>query len=413
MDLLIRAGRDDHLVIADMCAPAITGIRLAQPVPFTAVVADAPVAAARPQLREKVEAAATPYLIDPMTFLLADAQAPDQSWARLPFAVPERMSPNDLADGDHQDELIDRVLTFQRQEGATVLIPPYLYLSKRSDGWLPVQLSLLQRTARYLERENIDLPVAPIFAGALHQFGPQSAWAGGLDLFLERTGGMNVRFVGLSLSWASQGNDSYATLATLLTATRHVARSAHTVSWRQGLYGAATVAAGADGYETGPGHSERGMYPTLMRGRRPSRPRNPDAASSPRGSAFVYLHPLGRSIRRSDAQLLLDDTPSRAALVCQDENCCPSGASSMITRWREHAIRSRAAQLTTLRQMPNQPTWRLNKIARDAERASTLARNANDLLERAGSAVRLPERSFSNLAAVADAVRAESESNVA
>lgn len=108
MELLIPAGRDDHLVVADLCSPATTGLRSARQLPFKAVVADAPVAATRPQLRETVEAAAVPYLIDPMTFLLQDEQATDQAWARLPFAVAERMHPEDLAEGGHQDELIDR-----------------------------------------------------------------------------------------------------------------------------------------------------------------------------------------------------------------------------------------------------------------------------------------------------------------
>lgn len=414
MELLIRAGRDDHLVIADLCAPATTGLRSARPVPFNAVVADAPVAATRPQVRETVEAAGMPYLIDPMTFLLQDEQAPDQAWARLPFAVAERMHPQDIADGGHQDELIDRVLTFQREQGATVLIPPYVYLAKRSDGWLRIQLSLLQRTLRYLERENIDLPIAPILAASLHQFGPRATWAAGLDQFLARTRDMPVRFVGMSLSWSGQGKDSYDTLATLLSATRHAALAGRTVSWRQGLYGAATVAAGADGYETGPGHSERGMYPALMSSRRPVPPSNAeDVEPGARGNAFVYLPALGRSIRRSDARLLLDDMPSRAALVCADNTCCPSGATSMIGRWRQHAIRSRASQLQELRRMPRQASWRLNHIARNAERAATIARNATEVLQRAGSSVTIPEQSYRHLAEVADAVRAEADSDVA
>jgi hypothetical protein len=413
MELLIRAGRDDHLVVADLCAPATTGLRLAQPVPFSAVVTDAPVAAARPQLRERVEAAAVPYIVDPATFLLQDEQAPDQPWARLPFAVPRKLQPGDLSSEHHQDELIDRVITFQREQGATILVPPYLYLPKLDDGWLAVQLSLLQRTARYLERENIDLQVAAILAASLHKFGPRAAWAAGLDQFIARTRDLKVRFVGVSFSWSSQGKDSYASLATLLTATRHAAASCHTIAWRQGLYGAALVAGGADGYETGPGHSERGMYPSLMSSRRPTPPSEDDNAASPRSAAFVYLPAFGRSIGRTAAQLLLNDMPTRASLVCSDEECCPSGASSMVDKWRQHAIRSRAAQLQTFSQMPAQTSWRLNKVARDAERATTLARAANEVLQRSGSNLRLPDQSYRHLAEVADAVRVAGSSDVA
>jgi hypothetical protein len=413
MELLIRAGRDDHRVIAELCAPATAGLRLAEALPFAAVVTDATVAAARPQLRDTVEAAAVPYLIDPSTFLLQDLQAPDQAWARLPFAVPDRLHPGDLADGDHQDELIDRVVSFQREHGATILIPPYVYMAKRNDGWLEVQLSLLQRTARYLGRENIELPVAPIFAASLHQFGPRAAWSQGVDAFLSRTGHMNVRFVGVSFSWSGQGKDGYDALATMLTATRHAATRARVIGWRQGLYGTAAAAVGADGYETGPGHSERSVYPTLMSRRRPKPPLAESEESSSQGNAFVYLTALGRSIRRGDAQAILRDVATRAMLLCPDYRCCPNGATSMIATWRQHAVRSRAVQLHALGAMPNHVSWRLNKVARDAEHAATVARTANEVLSRAGSALRLPVESFDNLANVADAVRAQTDSDVA
>ncbi|MDQ1746703.1 MAG: hypothetical protein QOD07_966 [Frankiaceae bacterium] len=412
MDLIIRAGRDDHRVIAELSAPATTGLRLARAVPFTAIVADAPVAAARPELRETAESAALPFLVDPMTFLLADVQPPAHAWARLPFAGAEALRPADLAHGDVQDELVERVIMFQREQGATLLIPPYVYMGKRDDGWLPVQLSLLRRTARYLERENVDLPVAAIFAASLRQFGPQAQWREGLDAFIARSQELNTRFVGLSLSWSEQGKDSYDTLAMLLTVTRHAAGRAPVIAWRQGLYGAALTAAGAQGYETGPGHSERGMYPTLMSDRRPRPPRPDDDGPNGFGVANVYLGPLGRSLRRADARVLLEDMPMRARLLCQDDACCPDGAGSMVTDWRQHATRARASQLADLARMP-QSSWRLNQIARDAERAALIARDASEVLHRGGRDVTVPHASFEHLAAVADAVRAEAGSDVA
>jgi len=413
MDLLIRAGRNDHRVIADLSAPATTGLRLARRVPFSAIVADAPVAADRPELRETAESAALPFLVDPMTFLLADVQSEEHPWARLPFAGPEALRPADLSHGDVQDELVERVITFQREHGATWLIPPYVYLGKRDDGWLPIQLGLLRRTARYLEREDIDLPVAPIFAASLRQFGPQAQWREGLDAFLARAGELNTRFVGLSLSWSDQGKDSYDTLAMLLTVTRHAAAQTRVIAWRQGLYGAALTAAGADGYETGPGHSERGMYPTLMADRRPRLPRpQDDDEPTGFGVANVYLGPLGRSLRRADARVLLDDLPMRARLLCGDDACCPDGATSMVADWRQHAARGRAAQLADLARMPK-PSWRLNQIARDAERAALVARDATELLRRNGRDVTVPHASFEHLAAVADAVRADAGEDVA
>lgn len=411
MELLVRAGRDDHRVIAELCAPASAGLRLAGALPLSAVVADAPVAAERTQLRETVEAAGLPLLIDPLTFLLADRQAPAHPWSRLPFAIADQLAVADLADGGVQDELIDRVIAFQRQLGATVLIPPYVFMPRRDDGWLDLQLSLLRRTARYLERESVDLPVAPIFAGALRQFGPKSAWGDGVDRFLATCRQLNTKFVGLSLSWSGQGRDSLDALTALLTTTQHAASQARIVGWRQGLYGLSEVAVGAAGYETGPGHSERAAYTSLMRSRRP-RPPSP-YEESPHGSAFVYLAPLGRSIRRKEALALLQDSAAKAALLCTDDTCCPNGATSMTTAWRQHAVRARARQLRALSQMPGQVIWRLTKISQDSDHAAVVARTANEVLAAASIKLRVPAESFTHLARAADAIRAQAASVVA
>ena len=44
MDLLIRAGRGDHLLVKDLCAPAASGLWPLRELPLTGVVADAQVA---------------------------------------------------------------------------------------------------------------------------------------------------------------------------------------------------------------------------------------------------------------------------------------------------------------------------------------------------------------------------------
>lgn len=49
--------------------------------------------------------------------------------------------------------------------------------------------------------------------------------------------------------------------------------------------------------------------------------------------------------------------------------------------------------------------WRLNHIARQAERAADDARAANEVLAKAGIADRLPEASFRALTTVTDAMR--------
>lgn len=404
MDLLIRAGRDDHKVIEALCAPAAAGLWSPSALPLTGVVADAHVAATRASLRETAEVAGLPFLVDPLTPLLVDEQVPGKGWAALPYAQPERVAAVDLGHHGVQDELIEQVISFQREQGATVLIPPYLYVDKRSSPWLAINLDLLKRTSRFLERENIGLPVAPVFAASLHQFGPQATWGLGLDPFLAVTKEMNTRHVGPSLTWTEQRKASLQAVAVLMTATRHAARTGlRILPWRQGLFGAALTGMGAAGYETGPGRAEATHYPALTARRRPrDKPRGGGG-----GEANIYFSAFGRSIERAPATAMLSHRLLRAQLVCPDSVCCPDGASSMTGNWRQHAVRARHRELVDIERMPASPVWRLNKIARDADQAAQHARVANGVLEDKKIAWRLPVATFDHVSAVADEIRAE------
>jgi hypothetical protein len=291
-----------------------------------------------------------------------------------------------------------------------MLIPPYLYLPRLDDGWLRVQLSLLRRTARYLDSHQIGLPVVPIVAASLRQFGTKASWRAGVDPLISACADLNVRFIGLSFSWNKQGDDSIDTLTALLSTTQHAATQGRILGWRHGLYGAAEVAAGAVGYETGAAQFERSIYPSMMRNRRPRTALREQQGGA---GAYVYLQNFGRSIRRSEAAALFGDAATKAAILCSDEGCCPNGATSMSIQWRQHAVRSRYAELAALDEMPAQAAWRLNKIARDADRAADIARTANDVLLAAGINRHLPEHSFTHLARSADAIRAQVRASVA
>ncbi len=80
----------------------------------------------------------------------------------------------------------------------------------------------------------------------------------------------------------------------------------------------------------------------------------------------------------------------------------------MSAEWRQHAVRARARELAELDDMPN-AGWRLNHVARLAERAADAARTANEVLAETNIKDRLPERSFRSLATVADAIRAHGD----
>jgi hypothetical protein len=405
MELLIRAARNDHTLIEKLCAPASAGLWSAPRLPMTAVVADATVAAERDQLRKTTTASGIPYLIDPVTPLLQDEQAGDHPWARLPFASPDRHGPESLNTAVVQDKLVEETLDFQRELGATMLIPPYLYSAKHGDGFFEINLQLLRRSAQYLARNGIDLPVVPVFAASLLEYGPQSSWAEGIDRFLGVADMLNLRFVALSWSASDPGKESYAKLAHLLAGTRHAAAGRPVIGWRQGLYGLALSAVGATGYETGAAQSERCHYPNFARSRRPSV--RPDEEKSGGGGANVYFSTFGRSLPRSVGKALLADAKLRGSLVCTDAGCCPDGAKSMTQDWRDHAVHSRSRELRQLGQMPPSLPWRLNSIARAAERSATDARLANTVLGAAGVTQQLPEKTFRSLARVADELRTQ------
>lgn len=410
MELLVRAGRNDHTVMEKLCAPASAGLWPRHRLPLSGLVADAQVAAARPQLRKTAAAAGIPFYVDPLTPLLQDEQAPGHPWARLALGDGERHAP---ADFDHfavQDELVERTVDFQREHGATAVIPPYFYSPKRGDAWFELNIALLARTARYLERADISLPVVPVFAASLMEYGPRKGWASGMDRFLAATDALDVRYVALSWSAASPGHENEAKLAHLLTATRRAADHGPVLAWRQGLYGLASSAVGAAGYECGAAQAERCHYPDYLRNRRPS----DHPSGGPRGSASVYLSTFGRSVSRPVGTALLASSSLRGSLICTDpEACCADGVDSMVTDWREHAVRNRARELAHLERMPHSPAWRLTSVGQAAERARADARLANTVLSDQGLKERLPESTFRALAHVTDQLRNQLSSQVA
>ena len=408
MDLIIRAGRNDHTVIDNFLTPAAAGVFTPSRQPIDAVVADASVAAQRPQLQRITTDAGVPYLIDPVTPLLQSEQAPTDSWAALPFAQPEPLAPGDINDYV-LDELAERVIDFQRSTGATHLIPPYFYSNKRDDVWWRANLTLLRRTGQHLDREGVNLPVIPVLAVSLREYGPEMTWERGLDTYLAATSELNTESVALSWSWNNPSRSKQAALALLLGATAHAASRSSVIGWRAGTFGLALAAAGANGYETGIGERESLHYVSLAASRRPK----PDS-NQPRAQAYTYFSEFGRSVPRRAGEAILQDPRIMGSFVCSpDNNCCAEGVDSMLHQWREHTVRERRRELTQLESMPAARAWRLNHIEQKAERAIVLATSANEALAEARIDVRIPTESFAALHEVAASMRAGQNRKVA
>ena len=146
-------------------------------------------------------------------------------------------------------------------------------------------------------------------------------------------------------------------------------------------------------------------FAQLSRARRPKPP--PKKKQELKMPRHIYLSRFGRSVSGRVAQALMDNSFLRGTLTCTDPACCPNGASSMTAGWRQHAVRSRARELDELDRMPD-ASWRLNHVARLAERAADVACSANEVLAKSGVKERVPEASFRALTTVADAIRVQS-----
>lgn len=398
-ELLIRAGHNDHTVVADLLAP---GGAVALHRPIDRLVANAQTAAQRPELAQHANLAGVPYIVDPLSPMLQVDIDPSDSWVRrLPYGRAESMSPAAMSDYDKQ-LLVAEVVESEQQLGATVIVPPYLLASDPRDPAFAVSLELMAMTAGYMRHNGVNLPLLPIFCGTHRAFAAGSAWRDGIDRFTAAAADLGPQAVGLCLTPVGDATDSYSkVLRYFLTAQRVKRAGMTTLAWRQGILGVGVTAAGLDGYETGIGTGEKADVRDMIARRKPR------AEGQSRGGGsrtMVYLEPLGRSVPRDVAETLLGDRSMRARLICDDERCCPHGVNSMLDDPRPHAVRARARRLAALDEMPHR-SWRLHQVAKEAKTAGSLAKRGTLVLRAEGIDTQLHATAQDALARVAEFLR--------
>lgn len=388
--LLIRPSLNDHQVIADLLAPPpMPTIRRSRP-PIAQLVADAHIAAQRPTLAESANDAGIPFLVDPTTVLLQSDVDPTSSWAKLPFASARPLSVDDI----DVEGLVEQVVQFQMEQGATRIIAPYLYASEPGDPAFAMSIRLLASTAHYVRDNDVPLPVVAILCGQLRQFASAQALDLGAGRFVDAAEAHDLHTVGLCFSPVGAPGDSYSKLVGLFRAAARATRAPMPiVAWRQGIYGPALVAAGLAGYETGIGTGEQTNIARQQANRR-----SKDKTKRTGGGPGTYLDQFGRSIPKPAAELLLGINEMRPKLMCDDEGCCPTVADTL-DNGRTHAVRSRARQLAELAEQPHR-RWRLHTVARHAEAAATLAKQANRVLESAAIKHKIGTKNLDALAQV-------------
>lgn len=376
-ELLIRPGRPDAELIADLLAPTSVGAaeRL-----FGSLVLDASVAAREPQFGVSARERDLPLLIDPCTFLWQDEIRSDDPWIKhVPFAKAEVLTPRDVMRPERRERIVASVVEFELKHGATAIIPPYFFVSGPDDPAFSATIGLIGATARHLRRLSLPLPIVPVFCGQHQGFAMPQSWKRGINEFATAAIEVGPQFLGFSLSPTGSADDGYNKVLRLLQAALQLRSfGAPVVGWRQGVYGPALVASGLDGYETGIGTRERSDIRSMISARRPSRSGKRSSGGAVQG---VYLQPLGRSVRNAVAEALLGDRSMRARLICDDSSCCPNGVLSMLDHRGNHAVRSRSRQLAELAAMPHRAV-RLHRMSVDARDGAHLARKASEILRR-------------------------------
>lgn len=404
-ELLIRPSHGDHKVLADLLTPSLfdTGR------PIDRLVLNAHHAARGNALAEAAQRSGTPLIVDPLTMLLQGEVDPQDPWVRcVPFGRAEALPGDQLVNPFVLDEIVAKVVEFQVDHGATVIIPPYFYADRPESPAFAASIAAIGRTAHRMRADGVGLPLMPVLCAQLQSFARRSGRQAVLDRFAAAAVDVGPQAIGLHLSPLGDGAESYSKLLDLFVAARHLrSAGAPVIAWRQGVYGPALVAAGLDGYECGMGIGEQADARGFMNMRKPC-----DRDGTPFAAHGIYIPALRRSVPPKIARILLDDRRLKGRLICDSVRCCPHGAESMLaSKGRLHAARARARELEELVEIPN-TAWRLNHIAKQAASAYVTATKANEILATAGLTNRVKTEGYVALEQVAEFLRTRGSEGV-
>jgi hypothetical protein len=409
-ELLIRPGINDHDVIAELLAPASSPMLVPgdRRTAIDRLVADAHIARRRPQLAVAAASAGVPYMVDPLTHFWQTDLRESDALAALPYGSATARSADDFTHPLRRESLLASAIDFEVEQGATLVIPPYLYARTPDDPWFERSLELLEATSRRMERIGLRLPQFAVLMVGHQGFANPSSWAAGIDRFarVARDHGAVALGVGFSPTKPADGYSKVLATFAAMSQAKQVS-GLPVYAWRQGIFGAGLTAAGIDGYETGIATGEACDITRSIASRRP-RPGKKQSGGNPPG---IFIDTLGRSVPAKVGRLLLQSS-LRARVMCDDERCCPDGPASTTAHPREHAIRMRSRQLRSQDALPH-ISWRLHQLSKDAAAGSTLTLQANQILQAAGMTERLPATGLEAMAKVARHLLSDSTANAA
>lgn len=365
-ELLIRASTQDAALLRRIYG--LDGHSAAATSP-SRIVVDAHTPLKSGDIASTARRAGVPFLIDPQTYYLQGAQHCGDPWAsRLPFGRPDKLVPADL-DAFAQEQLVALAVEYQIQHGATAVIAPYVHIDRLDSEWINIQAGLWQRTARYLTRENVVLPITAVLAIGWRVLHPVQGPAA-LAPVLSALAALGPREVALAASKADQGVRPQDRAMDLVLMIERIRRDIPVIAWQQGHLGELAVAAGATGYECGIGWRER-----CDLGAKANEHRKPETDGQ-RSARPVFVSALGRSIPKRSLEALRSQRELWMQIMCTDPGCCPAGGTALLGDGRAHTIVQRRQRIEQLDRI-ERGVWRWKHLAEAADTGLELAHRLN------------------------------------
>lgn len=368
-ELLVRFGYHDA-VLAD---EVLSGPQHRRP---SRVVVDAQVAVSQPMVATAAARAGIPFLVDPQTFFLQDDVHPANAWARLPFAVPGRLSADEVAQPRRATAIAERIIDFQLSHGASHVMVPYVHIERANEDWVSAQIALWQASRRVLDTSRVNVPVVATLALGWRLLA-RATWPGALVPLTTALDALAPDEIALAASKVDDGVRPSDRLADMLAVIERLTNDFPVIAWQQGALGEAAVLAGAIGYETGIGWREH----CDLQGKMHSLRKAPTGGGSARP---VYVPNLRRGIDKRTLREVLSSSRLQAGVACLDVTCCPDGPRSLLDDARRHSINARLMSLART-MAPAHSAWRWAQLATDTLDGLELARRINNHIRMTGN----------------------------
>lgn len=395
-ELTTRVGAADALFVRSLYG-LVPGSAAATHRPARLVVdAHVPLSANGAVLSTVAREAGVPFLVDPETYYLQDAQHVGAPWCSVPFAQAAPHTPADLMGAAAQVALVKAVIDYQIAHGATAVIAPYVHVENPSVGWVSVQASLWRRTAEYVREAGIHLPVIAVVAVGWRCLHPLRAVPALREMW-DALAFLSPTEVALAASKVHLGAHPEDRMVELLMLVRNLSSTYKVTMWQQGLLGEACVIEGAAGYECGIGWRDKcDLQSRMAQYRRPG--------DGHPGARPVYVHELGRGVSKRRLELARSKRKVWARLVCPFADCCSPAGADLLGDARRHSVVARARELEEL-DATHATHWRWNRLTLRLADGVDLATQLNALGPSAPGLPAVETRSLQAIRSIANARR--------